>query len=264
MNRIDRQIKRLSQSKKIGLMTHVVVGYPTLQDTEKIIEALVKGGSDFIELQIPFSDPMADGPVIMQANTVALKQNVHIENALSVMGRVTKKYQIPFLFMGYFNSIFNYGVEKFCKDTKRNGASGLIIPDIPKEEEKHEQFIHNCLKYDLYPIRVLSPASTKKRIIINALKAKGFIYLVRGYGVTGNSLKSDGNLNKFIKNVRKASKLPLAMGFGISTPAEIRDLNNLADIVVVGSAVIGLVIKQRKNLDFRPIERYVRSLKEEC
>ena len=245
-------------------MTHVVVGYPTLQDAEKLIEALVLGGSDFIELQIPFSDPMADGPVIMQANEVALKQNIHTENALSVMGRVTKKYQIPFLFMGYFNSIFSYGVEKFCKDASENGASGLIIPDIPPEEEKYELFIHHALENNLYPIRVLSPASTKKRIMINAHFAKGFLYMVRGYGVTGSSLKSDINLNKFIKNVIKAGNLPLAMGFGISTPKQIRGLKNLADIVVVGSGVIEQIIKMSGNTDFKLIERYIRSLKEEC
>jgi len=263
MNNIDTQTEKIKKSGKLGLMTHVVVGYPSLKSTEYLIEVLVQGGSDFIELQIPFSDPLADGPLIMQANEEALKQHIHMREVFKLLKKCKMKYKIPFLLMGYFNSIYSYGVMQFCKDASKAGASGLIIPDIPPEEEKYERFFHYCLENNLYPIRVLSPASTQKRIMINSYLAKGFLYIVRGYGVTGSSVKLDRRFNKFIEGIRKNIKLPLAMGFGISTKKQISALKGIADIVVVGSAVIELIIKQGINLDFKFIERYVRSLKED-
>src|SRR3989344_399667 len=260
MNKIDTQIRKIKSSKSIGLMTHVVVGYPNLRANEQLIQALVLGGSDFVELQIPFSDPLADGPLIMQANEIALKQHVNVKDVFKLLNKCKKKYDIPFLLMGYFNSLYSYGVRRFCEEAKKNGASGLIIPDIPPEEEHQENFLYYCFKNDLYAIRVLSPASTSKRVKINLNYAKGFLYLVRGYGVTGSSIKMDKRLKTLASNLKKNSSLPLALGFGIAKSKDIDDVRDFADIVVVGSAIIDIIMNQGKRINFRFIEKYLRSL----
>src|SRR3989338_6112419 len=160
MNNITTQLKKLKDQNRVGLMTHVVVGYPSIEATIPLIKTLADAGSDFIELQIPFSDPIADGPTIMKACDTALKNGVTVYDCLQVIKRASKVVPVPLLFMGYYNTVLQYGVEKFCHDASKAGASGLIIPDLPPDEEKHEHFIENSKKYYLYQIRVVTPASS--------------------------------------------------------------------------------------------------------
>lgn len=241
-------------------MTHVVVGYPSLEATGELIETLADAGSDFIELQIPFSDPIADGPTIMLASEKAIENGANVQNALTIMADVSKRVKIPLLFMAYYNTIFHYGVEKFCKKAKQAGAYGLIVPDIPIDEEQHERFNFFCEKYGLNLIRVISPASTDERLKLNAKNAKGFVYCVSRYGVTGTKSELNPELQKYLKKVRSYFNIPLGVGFGISKREHIEALQGHADIAIVGSALIELLKKKRKKINKRQITSFIHEL----
>jgi tryptophan synthase alpha subunit len=259
MNKIDSQLQLIKERGTIGLMTHVVIGYPTLDATVKLVGALEKGGSDFIELQIPFSDPIADGPTIMEASDTALRNGVTTQFAMKVMKECALKTSIPLLYMCYFNTIFAYGVEKFCKDASANGASGLIVPDLPPEEERFEKLTELAERYNLYLIRVISPASSEKRIIENARIAKGFIYCVSRYGVTGKVSKLNTNLKQYLEQVKKNCKLPRAVGFGISSREQVKLLSETAEIAVIGSAIIEKLKKYHG--DMKEVSRFISALR---
>lgn len=261
MHPIDRQIKKLKKKNTCGLMTHLVIGYPTLTISEKLIYFLEAAGSDFIELQIPFSDPVADGPIIMQACEKALDNGIGVKDCLVFLEKVAKKTSVPLLFMAYYNSILRYGVKKFCQAAQYAGASGLIVPDLPPEEERFEHFMEIAQKNNLYPIRVISPASTRERLKKNAQIAKGFVYCVSHYGTTGKY----GRLPKieaYLKRVRQLINLPLALGFGIHKPVQIKKLKHQSDILVVGSGIIATLSK-KKSLEKpeKKVYQYVKRLK---
>ena len=219
-------------------MTHVVVGYPTLSASIELARRMLKIGVDALELQIPFSDPVADGPVIMDANDMALRQGVRVKDCFSTMKHLSATTQTPLYFMGYYNTVFRYGVNKFARDAKLAGARGLIIPDIPPEEEHHEHFLAACKHYHLHRIGVISPASTNTRIIKNSQVSSGFLYCLAHMGVTGSQKQLSPDLIQYLSNVRTLTDLPLAVGFGISSPEHIKALVGHADIAVVGSAII--------------------------
>jgi tryptophan synthase alpha chain len=238
MKTIIEQLALIKQRKKIGLMTHVVIGYPTLEDTFAVVQQMVSAGVDFIELQIPFSDPLADGPTIMKANDEALIGGVTLDNSFTFLSRVAHTFDIPFLLMGYYNTVFSHGVEEFCREAKKAGCQGVIIPDIPIDEEASEQFIANCQKYQLHHIRLLSPTSTNDRIQLNAKVENGFVYCTTRSGTTGVGGEIDSSLKEFLERVRKYITVPLAVGFGISRPEHVAALTNHAEVAVIGSAVI--------------------------
>ncbi len=241
MTKLELQLKKLKQDKKIGLMTHAVIGYPNIKATISLVKTMAKAGADIVELQIPFSDPVADGPTIMRANKVALDKKTKIKDCFAVMKTLSRALKIPLLFMGYYNNVFNYGVKKFCRDAKKAGAAGLIIPDIPLEEEPGEGFIAACQKYGLHHIRIISPDSTEVRLKKNAKVANGFVYCVSHYGTTGASTRLEPQLKNYLKKVRQYIKVPLAVGFGISKKEHIKSLEGLADVAVVGSAIIDII-----------------------
>lgn len=241
MNRIDKQLQKIKDKKRVGLMTHVVVGYPSIGATRDIVKLMATSGVDFIELQIPFSDPLADGPTIMHACDVALKNGTKVKDAFVLAGRLTQEVEIPILFMGYYNTVFKYGVEKFCEDAKKAGIAGFIIPDMPYEEEVSEGFFASCDKHGLYPVRVVSPASTNDRLEKNSTIAKGFVYCTARQGTTGASKEMDPNVVSFLNRVRSYITLPLAVGFGISKREHIEMLAPHVEVAVIGSAVIDLI-----------------------
>lgn len=162
MNRIDQKLEQIKKEKKMGLMTHVVVGYPSLDETVAVVRAMADSGADFVELQIPFSDPLADGSTIMQACEKSLVNGTKVKDAFLIMKKLSMEVQIPLLFMSYYNIVFRYGVKNFCRDAMESGASGLIVPDMPLEEEEQEHFYAFARKYNLHTIQVVTPASTKK------------------------------------------------------------------------------------------------------
>ena len=240
MNTIARQLQKIKAENRLGLMTHIVVGYPSLAESRKLVLAMAEGGADFIELQIPFSDPVADGPVLMRANQVALANGATVAQALELMANLSSQAKIPLLFMTYFNIAHHYGVAKFCQAAANAGASGLLVPDMPLDEEPNEQFIKAAEENGLTAIRLLSPASNERRIKLNAAIAKDFIYFVSRKGITGAQAELDPELRDHLKRVKKFSDLPLAVGFGISSPAHVAALKGWAEIVVVGSAAVNV------------------------
>jgi len=238
---IASQLEKIKREKRLGLMTHVVVGYPNLEGTETIVKTLIESGSDFIELQIPFSDPIADGPTIMAACDQALANGTNTDTAFELMSRLTADSPVPILFVGYYNTVFHYGVDCFCQKAAEAGAAGLIIPDIPPEEESHEHFEEQAQKHGLTLVRVISPATSAKRLAYLAKTAVGFIYCTSTYGVTGARPELDPRLKEYITKVRQYFKVPIAVGFGISKKEHIDSLSNVADIAVIGSKIITIV-----------------------
>lgn len=243
MNPIDKQLDKIKKENRLGLMTHLVVGYPSLEVTESLVKVMENSGVDFIELQIPFSDPLADGPTIMRACEKALENGVKVKDAFELASRVTKQVKIPILFMAYYNTVFKYRTKKFCQDAKRVGISGLIIPDIPLEEEHQEHFIKYCKEARLKNIRVISPASTVERLKKNAQVADGFVYCTARQGITGTQKGLDPSISTFLKNIKKYFDIPVAVGFGISNKERIEMIKPFADIAITGSAVIDVINK---------------------
>lgn len=226
------------------LMTHIVAGYPTLEESEKIALAMYESGASFIEVQMPFSDPIADGSTIMKANEVALKNGMTTQKCFELIKRLKGGIPIPvsapILIMTYFNIAFNYGLEKFCATAAKAGVYGLIIPDIPIDEEKTENYISLCKKHGLHPIQVVSPITPDKRLKALSKVASGFVYCVSAYGTTGTRDVLNRNLDRYLSKVRKFIKLPLAVGFGISTKEQVKTAAQKADIVVIGSKILNL------------------------
>ncbi len=257
MNTIDQQIGILKKEHRVGLMTHVVVGYPTRKESKKIIQTLLDGGVDFLELQIPFSDPIADGPTIMTASYTALKQGMNTDQVFMIAKDVVTQTTTPILLMCYYNQIFRYGTERFIKKVHEIGIPALIVPDIPPEEEKTEKFIELCKKYGVYSIRVISPTSSTKRILRNIAVGKGFIYCVSRLGVTGSSTNLDKDIFTFLSNTHTHTHLPLAVGFGISKREHIQALKEHAQIVIIGSAIID----QYNKHGIKGLQRFIKMLK---
>lgn len=244
------------------LMTHVVVGYPTLKDTIAIVETMAQSGVDIVELQIPFSDPLADGPTIMRACEQSLANGTKVKDAFSVMKTLASRVSIPLLFMAYYNTVFRYGTEKFCRDAKAAGAYGLIIPDMALDEEPQEHFIASCRKHNLHNIQVVSPASTPARLKKNAAVASGFVYATARQGTTGARGQLDTDVKSYLDTVKKYFTVPLAVGFGISKREHVAGLVGHADIAVIGSAVIDIVAKSKPTEYRKNIQNFLNSLTE--
>jgi tryptophan synthase alpha chain len=260
MNLLDQQLRKIKQNKSIGLMTHVVIGFPSLEETVTLVKTMAENGADIIELQIPFSDPLADGPTIMKACEEALERGTKVRDAFIVMKELSGAVSIPLLFMAYYNTIFNYGVERFCADAQKAGASGLIVPDMPLDEEPNEHFFKYCKQYNLHHIQVISPASTDERLKKNAKVAKGFVYVTSRQSTTGAKASLAPRIADVLKNVRMYINLPLAVGFGISKKEHLQALKGHADIAVVGSAIIDVVRRAKKENRIRSVERWMQNL----
>jgi tryptophan synthase alpha chain len=222
-----------------ALIPYVTVGYPSVEDTLKVVPLLAGSGCDIAELGIPFSDPLADGATIQKASFYALKNGVTPKLCLEVAEKLSRKVDIPLVFMTYFNPVLSYGLEEFCAACARSGVDGLIIPDLPPDEASELEDVTRRHNLDL--IYLLAPTSSDERIRLVAERARGFIYLVSVTGVTGARASLPSELNSFVGRVRKAAKQPLCVGFGISTPEQARQVAEIADGVIVGSRIIQLM-----------------------
>ena len=237
--------------KKINLMTHIVAGYPTMIESEKIALAMAKTGISYLEIQIPFSDPIADGPTIMEANEKVIANGTKVEDCFDLIERLKKKINVPILIMTYFNITFNYGVEKFCKRAKQVGVYGLIIPDMPIDEEKYDHYLRYCKQNNLHAIQVISPITPEDRLRKIAKIASGFIYCVATFGTTGERKKLNPKLQSYIKKIRKNIHVQLALGFGISSYEQVLTASKYADIVVIGSKIINIYKKGNNISDIK-------------
>jgi tryptophan synthase alpha chain len=223
-----------------ALIGYITAGYPDIKATPRIAEALAESGCDIIELGIPFSDPLADGATIQKASYEALQKGVTPEDCLDIARKLRKNISIPLAFMTYYNLLFNYGLEAFCRNCRDAGIDGLIIPDLTPDEGAELESISNKQNLDL--IYFLAPTSTDNRIKEVTERAHGFIYLVSLTGVTGARKNLPPELESFVKKVReKAAKTPLCVGFGISTPEQAKRVATVADGVIVGSRIIQLI-----------------------
>jgi len=228
-----------NQAGHKALVGYVTAGYPSIEDTLKVVPLLASSGCDIVELGIPFSDPLADGATIQRASFCALKNGVTPKLCLDVAKEISQKVDIPLVFMTYFNPIFSYGLEKFCSDCARAGVDGLVIPDLPPDEGSELEATTQRHSLDL--IYLLAPTSAEERIRLVADRARGFIYLISVTGVTGTRDNLPPELGAFVSRVRSVAKQPLCVGFGISTPEQARQVSRIADGVIVGSRIIQLM-----------------------
>ena len=224
-------------------MTHLVLGYPSLDVNREVIRQMAENGVDCIELQIPFSEPMADGPVIVKANQDALVSGIKVEDCFSFAEEMAKDFpQVNFLFMTYYNIIFRYGEEPFIKRSAEIGIKGFIVPDLPPEEG--ESYLRLSKQYNTAPIMFFTPTSSEERMREVAQYGDGLVYCVARKGVTGKQTTMDDTLSQNLSRYRKATDLPLAVGFGISNREDISMLEGKANMAVIGTATIRLVDEQ--------------------
>lgn len=240
-----------------ALITYLTVGYPSVETVPETVPLLASSGCDIVELGIPFSDPLADGTTIQRASHQALQYGITPEFCLEVAGKLRAKVDIPLVFMTYYNLVFSYGLDAFCKDCARVGVSGLIIPDLPPEEGTELETFSQ--KYGIDLIYLLAPTSTDERIDLVAARSRGFIYLVSMTGVTGSRDKLPKELESFVLRVRQRTSQPLCVGFGISTAEQAQRVAKIADGVIVGSRLIQLLEEKDALLKVRP---FVQSLRD--
>jgi tryptophan synthase alpha chain len=230
MNRIESAFVN-----KPIFMPYFPLGYPDLDTSIDVIEALAKNGADLIEVGLSFSDPLADGPVIQKATQVALEHGITVRKSLAAVAELRRRgVTIPLILMGYFNPMLAYGLEKFVHDAREAGADGFIIPDLPLEEAGEFE----VLVGDMPLIQMLAPTSPHERMESIARTAKGFIYLVSVTGVTGARTAISDGLGDLIARVREHTSVPVCVGFGIGTPGQAAQVGALADGVIVGSACV--------------------------
>ncbi len=236
---LETYLKNRLQEKEILLMTHLVLGYPSFEDSLKLIKAMVQAGVDVMELQIPFSEPIADGPVIVQANQKALARGATVQKCFDCAKEAARVFDIPFLFMSYYNILFKYGAARFTAAMAECGLAGAIVPDLPPEEG--QDYLDAMQRDDLAPVFIFSPTTSDERMRYIASLGKGFIYCVARKGVTGAETAFSEHLEIYLERCRKATRLPLALGFGVKDKADIDFLKGKADIAVIGSQTIRLM-----------------------
>ena len=245
------------QNKK-AFIPFVTAGDPDLETTEKIILSMQENGADLIEIGIPFSDPVAEGIVIQKADERALAAGTTTDKIFDMVGRIREEMHIPMVFMTYVNVIFVYGIEAFARRSQELGMAGVIVPDVPIEEkEELERVFH---EYGLDVISLIAPTSAN-RIQAIAAEAKGFVYCVSSLGVTGVRETMNQGVADMVREVKKVSDIPCAVGFGISTPEQARDMAGVSNGVIVGSAIMKIVAEYGREC-VGPVGDYVRRMKQ--
>lgn len=236
----------------------VTAGDPDIETSREIILQMARGGCDLIEIGIPFSDPIAEGPVIQEADLRSLAAGTTTDKVMELTAEISKEVNTPLVFMTYLNVLFRYGYDKFLKKAKESGISGVIVPDLPYEEKEELSSVAD--KYDIDVISLIAPTS-ESRIQMIAKSAKGFIYEVSSLGVTGvrNEIKTD--LKSITAAIKAVTDLPVAVGFGISTPQQAAKVCRYADGVIVGSAIVRIVAEYGKNAPAKVYD-YVKSMKD--
>ncbi|MCL2321795.1 MAG: tryptophan synthase subunit alpha [Oscillospiraceae bacterium] len=252
MNRISKAF----EGKK-AFIAFITGGDPDIETTEKLVIAMVESGVDIIEIGIPFSDPMAEGIVIQGADERALANGCTVDKLFQMVKKLRERVNIPLLFMTYVNPIFVYGKQRFMEKCASSGIDGIIVPDLPFEEK--EELADECIKHGICQISMIAPTS-QERIEMIAKDADGFLYCVSSLGVTGVRSQIDAGVAEMITKVKKVSKIPCAVGFGISTPMQARDMAAISDGIIIGSAIVKLVEKFG-NKSIEPVKQFVNIIK---
>ena len=259
MSRLTARFSTLKTQRSKALVTFITAGDPDLPTTEEMIYLLEEAGADVIELGVPFSDPMADGPTIQLSSERALASGTTLHGILGVVKRVRSRSGIPIIFMGYLNPLHAYGYDTFCRDAVEAGVDGVLVVDMPPEES-HELTVP-ARHYGLDVIFLLTPTSDAARISAVDRLGSGFVYYVTVTGVTGARTSVSGTLAQELSRVKEVITLPVMAGFGISTPEQAAEVGSLADGVVVGSAIVKLFERYRGEELKLQLHRYVSELK---
>jgi len=252
---IQKTFRKLKREGKKAFIPYIMAGDPDLERTKDIVHLFEECGADIVELGVPFSDPLADGPTIQQASERALKNGVTLRKVVELVKRLSHEIRIPIVLMTYYNPVFKYGIELFISDAREAGIDGVIIPDLPPDEAA--EFIILSKNSHLNTIFLLAPTSTEDRIKKVVKASTGFIYYVSITGITGSDLLLDGSMQVLISNIRKYTDKPIAVGFGVSTPEEASAVAKISDGVIVGSAIV-------KRLHNAPdeLKQYLSSIRE--
>ncbi len=253
MNRIASAFE-----KGKAFIAFITCGDPDAETTVRAVRSAVKNGADLIELGIPFSDPTAEGPVIQEASLRALQGGMTTDGAFAVVRELRRDVTVPMVFMTYANVIFSYGAERFIARCAEEGIDGLILPDLPYEEK--EEFGPLCRRHGVTLISMIAPTSENRTAMI-AREAEGFLYLVSSLGVTGTRSKITTDLRPIIRVIRQSTKVPVAVGFGISTPEQARAMAAISDGAIVGSAIEKILARRGREAP-EEIGAYVRAMKE--
>lgn len=259
MNRIDRVFSELRENGKKALITYITAGDPDIEMTYRLVLEMKKAGADIVELGIPYSDPLADGPVIQRASARALKNGIKIPDIMRIVKSIRQVSEIPLIHLVYYNSVFKYGIQKFVEESYDAGIDGLIVPDLPLEERGEVYDI--LIRYDMHLIPLVAPTSHEriKKITENA---GGFVYCVSITGVTGQREKIDTDIKNYMEEVAMYTHMPKAIGFGISSADMAAHLKNYCDGVIVGSAIVSEIERARDKEEMvRKVSEFVRNIK---
>ncbi|MFH1046597.1 MAG: tryptophan synthase subunit alpha [Candidatus Omnitrophota bacterium] len=260
MNRIDATFKRLRRLKEKALVTFITAGDPDLATSEKLVREFSRQGADIVELGVPFSDPLADGPTIQASAQRALKKGVNLDAVCVLVKKIRHFTQIPIVFLTYYNIVYHYGVERFVKKAKASGADGAVIPDLPVEEAA--ELIKAAKRYHFATIFLLAPTSDTKRIKAVAAKSSGFIYYVSLTGTTGVRTQLPVELIGNVRKIKRITAKPVCVGFGVSTPLQAKAIARVADGVIVGSAIVEVIARNlRKRTLVASTGKFVRKLR---
>jgi tryptophan synthase alpha chain len=241
MSRIAEKFRELKCSGRSGFIPFITVGDPDLPSTERLLIELARAGADIIELGVPFSDPVADGEVIQRASERALRNSVTVDDALTCARNVRQHIDVPLILFSYFNPLFQFGQERLAVAASQAGIDGVLVTDLIPEEA--ESWTENLFRHRLDPVFLVAPTTSDKRLAGIAQQARGFIYAVSRAGVTGERDEMTRDAEALVKRVRSVSDLPVAVGFGISSPEQVRAVWRFADAAVVGSAIVRQIEK---------------------
>ncbi len=245
MNRIDLKFQELKTKKKKAFIAFITAGDPDLKTTQELVPAFEKAGVDIIELGVPFSDPLADGPTIQASYHRALDKHVTLEKILKTVSHLRKKTQIPIILMTSYNPVFHYGDEKFVHAAYKSGVDGLIIPDLPPEEAT--DVLKASKQNNISLIFLVTPTTQSQRMQYIAKKSSGFIYYVSVTGVTGVRKQLTQSYTQHVKAIKKSTNTPVCVGFGVSTSEQVKSVSKTADGVIVGSAIVNTIAKNAGN-----------------
>lgn len=254
MSKISQVFKKAKKTGGKILIPYIMAGDPSLNDTKRFVSELEEAGADIIELGVPFTDPLADGPVIQRASERALAQGTTLKKVLALVKEIRQASEIPLILMTYYNLVFKYGLETFVKEAVRVGVNGIIVPDLIPDEA--DDFLRLTKTYGLDTIFLLAPTSTEERIKKIARVSTGFIYYVSITGITGAQILIDKSMKNTLSGIKKITGKPVAVGFGISKPEEASAAAELADGVIVGSAIVRIISEGKD------IKSFVTALKE--
>jgi tryptophan synthase alpha chain len=260
MSRIKRKFSSLKAKDEKALICYLTAGDPSLEKTREIILGLETAGVDCLEIGVPFSDPTADGPIIQAASQRALKNGTTLAGILDMIADLRRTSEIPIVLFGYYNPILSYGPEHFAQRAKKAGVDGILVVDLPPEEAAELRQYTDPAGVDF--ISLIAPTTSAERVKKIAAHATGFLYYISITGVTGTAKPQIAEVKKDVERIRKVTKLPLAIGFGISTPEQAKEIANYADGVVVGSALVKMIADNSQQSDLVAlVSQYAREMK---